>query len=66
MKQQELEDAVFWDRHICVECEAVFDLEDAGDEKLCPNCGSSAIAPGASVLRLLQNLEPGGSSEDGN
>lgn len=57
MKRAELEEAAFWDRKVCVACEAVFDAEDATDEGCCPECGSGEVVPASSGLKLVDLLE---------
>jgi predicted RNA-binding Zn-ribbon protein involved in translation (DUF1610 family) len=57
MKRRELEEAAFWDREICVDCEVVFDSEDAAEGNCCPECGSGRVVSAASALAILESVE---------
>lgn len=54
--KKELEEAVFWDRHVCLECASIAEgTEEAGN---CEHCGSvEPLMPAALVVKVLAVVE---------
>ncbi len=56
MNADELTDAAFWHKWVCLECEGVLEEEEAkaGDE--CPLCGERALARAERLASMFGSL----------
>jgi hypothetical protein len=54
-----LEQAAFWDNHVCLACDHVFDLvrRDADGDPYCPLCFSIDILPANRILEIAAFVE---------
>jgi rRNA maturation endonuclease Nob1 len=50
MTSDELADAVFWERMVCIECEAIF--APSATSSFCPECGADAAFHATDLARV--------------